>query len=402
MRMMIQLHDWTARCARPLTLGLLIAGTLSGTALTAATMTHQGPDWEGDLINDAGDKPSTAQKVVIDPFTQVKTIKGELSGDSGGLAGDGFGDYQDCYEVVIQTPGEFEINTLPPIGGAQFDSMLAVYDLRGKALLANIDGEPGQTGSRVGNQSTGGKFVIKTPGAILISISGSQSRPTTVGGDPVFSFTDNPLDVVGPTAIGQETPFGAWDQPGQTGEYLIELNAVAPVPSGCAVESTLSCFQIHSTPFCDNSSCCEATCAVEPFCCEVSWDATCVQTALFLCGNGGDGCGAKDAESCLVPHAEPFCSDPVCCARVCELKPFCCETEWDASCVELAETICPAPCNTICPADLDFDGEVGASDLAIMLGEWLQSGCADLDQSGSVDGADITILLGSWGFCTKG
>ena len=77
----------------------------------------RGPDWEGDVLEDAGDKPGNAQKVVIDGFDTVKTIKGKLEGDSGGLAGEGLGDYQDCYIVVIDTPGEFEINT-SPIGGA--------------------------------------------------------------------------------------------------------------------------------------------------------------------------------------------------------------------------------------------------------------------------------------------
>jgi len=378
-------------------LGVMACAFLGFGAIFAGSGMERGPDWEGDVLEDAGDKPGNAQKVIIDGFNSVKTIKGKLEGDSGGLAGEGLGDYQDCYIVVIDTPGEFEINTLPPIGGAEFDSMLAVYTLRGRALLANIDGEQGQTGSRVGNQSTSGKFTIKRPGSILISISGSQSRPVTEGGDPVFAFTDNPLDVVGPTFEGADVPFGAWDQPGQTGEYLIELKAVAPLPSGCAVESTQDCFTPHATPYCDDSACCAATCAVEPFCCEISWDATCVDIALFLCGE--QGCGAKNAGDCGVPQQTPYCNDPVCCARVCEILPECCTISWDADCVAAALNVCTGPCNDDCPSDLDSDGLVGGRDLAIMLGEWLQSGCADLDGSGGVDGGDISLLLGDWGDC---
>lgn len=57
----------------------------------------------------------------------------------------------------------------------------------------------------------------------------------------------------------------------------------------------------------------------------------------------------------------------------------------------------PAPA---CPADLDGDGQVGASDLATLLGSWGQAGGpADLDQDGSVGASDLASLLGSWGPC---
>ena len=54
---------------------------------------------------------------------------------------------------------------------------------------------------------------------------------------------------------------------------------------------------------------------------------------------------------------------------------------------------------TACPADLDGDGAVGASDLAILLGAWGSAGSADLDGSGMVDPADLALLLGAWGAC---
>lgn len=51
-----------------------------------------------------------------------------------------------------------------------------------------------------------------------------------------------------------------------------------------------------------------------------------------------------------------------------------------------------------CPADLDGDGSVGASDLAILLGSWGGGGPADFD-GGGVGASDLAILLGSWGPC---
>ena len=51
------------------------------------------------------------------------------------------------------------------------------------------------------------------------------------------------------------------------------------------------------------------------------------------------------------------------------------------------------------PGDLDGDGSVGASDLAILLGAWgsCTSSCpADLDGDGAVGAGDLAILLGAW------
>ena len=46
--------------------------------------------------------------------------------------------------------------------------------------------------------------------------------------------------------------------------------------------------------------------------------------------------------------------------------------------------------------DLDGDGNVNASDLAILLGAWGGRGPADLNGDGSVDAGDLAILLGAW------
>lgn len=47
-------------------------------------------------------------------------------------------------------------------------------------------------------------------------------------------------------------------------------------------------------------------------------------------------------------------------------------------------------------ADLDLDGSVGASDLAVLLGAWGTPGPGDFDASGVVEAGDLAILLGSW------
>ncbi|MEE9212070.1 MAG: hypothetical protein V3U29_05395 [Phycisphaeraceae bacterium] len=54
-----------------------------------------------------------------------------------------------------------------------------------------------------------------------------------------------------------------------------------------------------------------------------------------------------------------------------------------------------------CPADFDGSGDVGAFDLAILLGAWGPChGCpTDLSGDGDVGAFDLAILLGAWGPC---
>lgn len=51
-----------------------------------------------------------------------------------------------------------------------------------------------------------------------------------------------------------------------------------------------------------------------------------------------------------------------------------------------------------CPADLDGNGAVDASDLAALLGGWGTAN-GDIDGSGSTDAADLAALLAAWGSC---
>ncbi len=62
----------------------------------------------------------------------------------------------------------------------------------------------------------------------------------------------------------------------------------------------------------------------------------------------------------------------------------------------------------VCPADLDNDCQVGASDLAVLLGQWGDTPgrndagtIFDLDQDQLVAASDLALLLGSWGGCPQ-
>lgn len=98
-----------------------------------------------------------------------------------------------------------------------------------------------------------------------------------------------------------------------------------------------SCGAADGTGGCDNLTCCNTVCLTDPFCCLTEWDATCVNEAesgcLLTCGAGAGACDAT--------HLSPGCNSESCCALVCAEDPFCCSTEWDQVCVDLAAANCP-------------------------------------------------------------
>jgi hypothetical protein len=83
-----------------------------------------------------------------------------------------------------------------------------------------------------------------------------------------------------------------------------------------------------------------------------------------------------------------------CTQRVCAIDPFCCEVTWDAVCEAEAAELCS------CPWDIDGDGLVGGADLGLLVNAWgTAKSAADLDADGTVGGADLALLLGSYGPC---
>ena len=97
-------------------------------------------------------------------------------------------------------------------------------------------------------------------------------------------------------------------------------------------------------PGCGDATCCAATCILDPFCCDVTWDEVCAGEAQSICkGGGGFAACAEGAGSCGVPDTTPGCGVD-CCNKVCETNSYCCLTEWDTICVEKAESMCFLTC----------------------------------------------------------
>ncbi len=162
----------------------------------------------------------------------------------------------------------------------------------------------------------------------------------------------------------------------------------------CGGPAEQSCYAPGSAA-CDNPECCNYVCGIDSFCCNVAWDAICVDEALANCVLQ---CGSPLAGPCNASHSAPYCSDETCCSAVCAVDGFCCSTMWDSICANESTTLCSL-CSA-CVGDLDSSGAVGPADLATLLGAWgTNNACADISGNGSVGPEDLASLLGAWGIC---
>lgn len=119
-------------------------------------------------------------------------------------------------------------------------------------------------------------------------------------------------------------------------------DAACPPPE-CGDAGTGPCCFPHAGPSCANIDCCEAVCAADPFCCDSSWDSNCVKIAQGIgsCGCDGPSCGSPETGSCFEAQSTPFCAQENCCFLICgKVQPECCSLAWDESCVQLAIIFC--------------------------------------------------------------
>ncbi len=102
------------------------------------------------------------------------------------------------------------------------------------------------------------------------------------------------------------------------------------------------------SPGCSDPVCQALVCAIDPFCCDIAWDSVCAGDAADFCDCGGackgGFCGGPGAGDCCIANGSPACDDSSCCELVCSIDPFCCDIEWDATCADLAAQVC-----VICP-----------------------------------------------------
>lgn len=92
-----------------------------------------------------------------------------------------------------------------------------------------------------------------------------------------------------------------------------------------------------------------------------------VMGELFIECSATVACGDERAGSCFSPHDTPFCNAGDCCAAVCAIDPYCCAVMWDNTCVSGAMSVC---IETTPNPDINGDGAVDGKDLALLLSSW--------------------------------
>jgi hypothetical protein len=140
------------------------------------------------------------------------------------------------------------------------------------------------------------------------------------------------------------------DPPGTSRARLEESDGGAD--SGVACAHSTCAAGIALIPSCD--ACATTVCTADPYCCQVSWDETCVGEGKSLCAQS---CTTPVLDSGTGDSGTSACSHPVCtagsalvascdaCAQaVCGADAYCCSGGWDATCVGEAVSICGVQC----------------------------------------------------------
>ena len=178
----------------------------------------------------------------------------------------------------------------------------------------------------------------------IVAIIRQPNPPTSTE----FHYAQNPSQVVGPDIDGGSPmhvfrcePDGTWTIGAEDIDITDTYGTLNLACAGeiCGSPKAGDCFEVNASPGCNDAKCCNLVCAIDSSCCNVVWDATCVELANFNCA-GGNPCGNPAGGSCHVVHTEPGCAHGTCCEEVCAIDPTCCSDTWDAACVALANNNC--------------------------------------------------------------
>lgn len=157
---------------------------------------------------------------------------------------------------------------------------------------------------------------------------------TGLGVDGSYSVTDD--EVVGAVSDGGDyflylRSFGV----GGAGQaYTVEVSALE--------RSTQSCCASSAEPGCEDASVQACVCALDDTCCTDAYDEQCSRLAQTSCQLI---CEPPPPESdCCTVSDVPGCQQPEVNECVCGLVPFCCNASFDATCVDLAAGLCGASC----------------------------------------------------------
>ncbi|MFQ5461767.1 MAG: IPTL-CTERM sorting domain-containing protein [Phycisphaerae bacterium] len=106
-------------------------------------------------------------------------------------------------------------------------------------------------------------------------------------------------------------------------------DCLVPPPPICGPGAG-ACDVANGTPGCDDVPCCEAVCAVDPFCCDVQWDQICADESIDICQpigaccQGAAGCSELNATDCAAAGGVYQGDNTVCTPDPCPPVGGCC------------------------------------------------------------------------------
>jgi hypothetical protein len=184
-----------------------------------------------------------------------------------------------------------------------------------------------------------------------------------VDGDVYFSSFEFEARVFWPAVVGQQYLIRVGGPAELLDFYNVTQVRVEAMDSDACGWLFAGPCTVSNAPLagCDDGQCCRAVCNEDPYCCNVEWDALCVDHAAKLCDpDPGPACELPGEHSCYAADPQSGCDDPECCEAVCQIDPFCCDFEWDGSCVDIAVQVCdPPPCPSVVDHPCDVTSPIG-------------------------------------------
>lgn len=112
-------------------------------------------------------------------------------------------------------------------------------------------------------------------------------------------------------------------------------------------------------PSCD--MCTQAVCGADSFCCNNTWDSICVLEVGTYCGMACGAVGCAHDECAVGDKLDANCS--MCAGAVCAADAYCCNTSWDVTCVSEVAMYCQGKdCGPLtCMTPLDCPWPLGCT-----------------------------------------
>ncbi len=187
-------------------------------------------------------------------------------------------------------------------------------------------------------------FVLPETGAVSLDYAGSPS-PFVVASSYVTTDCSCGLAIEADltSAADDGNPTLGWHclaagtyyypvmaEPGSEGAYQIAVTTGPCADSCTAAEG--DCYADNGTPGCEDADCCANVCALDGYCCNSAWDGLCAQVAAVVCDSFPQSVCLEATGDCYEANDSPGCDDQAVCERVCNCDPYCCIIDWDSSC----------------------------------------------------------------------